>query len=143
MKDKVVSLQDNRKWRGMWHKTIVKEKLAPSPLHKFTHYVLGYQAYNELTELDDLFKFLQYLLEVYVDDFVSLVIPTSQEQLRHVSTGTMMGIHNVFPADDNNANDPISEEKLKQCKEEYATRKTILGFDFDGVNKTIWLEEAK
>ncbi len=54
-----------------------------------------------------------------------------------------MGIHDVFPADDNNANDPISEKKLKQFEGGYATRKTIIGFDFDGVNKTIWLEEAK
>jgi hypothetical protein len=55
----------------------------------------------------------------------------------------MMGIHNVFPADNNNFNDPISEKKLKQRNGEYATMKTILGFDFDRVKKTIWLEEAK
>jgi hypothetical protein len=55
----------------------------------------------------------------------------------------MMGIHDIFLADDNNSNDPISEKKLKQRDGEYATTKTILGFDFDGVNKTIWLEEAK
>ena len=55
-----------------------------------------------------------YLLEVYVDDFVSLVIPTSREQLHHVSTGTMTGIHDIFPAEDNNSNDPISEKKLTQ-----------------------------
>jgi len=78
-----------------------------------------------------------------MDDFVSLVIPYSREQLRHVSTGTMTGIHDVFPHDDNNGNDPISEKKLKQGNGEYATTKTILGFDFDGVNKTLWLEEAK
>ena len=53
------------------------------------------------------------MLEVYVDDFVSLVIPTSREQLRHVSTGTMTGIHDAFPANDNDANDPIYEKKLK------------------------------
>ncbi len=54
-----------------------------------------------------------------------------------------MEIHDVFPAVDNDSNDPISEKKLKQFDGEYATTKTILGFDFDGVNKTIWLEEAK
>ncbi len=47
------------------------------PQHKFTHNVVGNLAYNELPEQDDLFKFFQYLLEVYVDDFISLVIPTS------------------------------------------------------------------
>jgi hypothetical protein len=105
--------------------------------------VVGNQVYNELPEQDDLSNFFRYLLEVYVDDFVSLVIPTSQEQLWHVSTGTMMGIHDVFPADDNNSYDHISEKKLKQHDGEYATTKTILDFNFGGVNKTIWLEEAK
>jgi prolyl-tRNA editing enzyme YbaK/EbsC (Cys-tRNA(Pro) deacylase) len=46
-------------------------------------------------------------------------------------------------ADNNDANDPISEKKLKQLDGEYSTTKTILGFDFDRVNKTLWLEEAK
>ncbi len=44
----------------------------------------------------------------------------------------MTGIHDVFPADDNDSNDPILEKKLKQLDGEYATAKTILGFYFDG-----------
>jgi hypothetical protein len=55
----------------------------------------------------------------------------------------MTGIHDVFPADRIDANDPISEKKLKQLDGEYLTTKTILGFDFNGDDKTIWLEEAK
>ena len=86
------------------------------PPHKFTHYVLGNPAYEELPEKDPTGRAFRYLLEVYVDDFVSLVIPTSREQLRHVSTGTMMGIHDVFPADDTDSNDPISENKLKKLE---------------------------
>ena len=43
----------------------------------------------------------------------------------------------------NDSNDSISENKLKQCNGEYATTKTILDFDFNRVNKTIWLDEAK
>ena len=88
-------------------------------------------------------RFFRYLLEEYVDDFVSLVILASHEQLRHVSTGTMTGIHDVFPANEIDSNDPISEKKLEQLDREYSTKKTILGFDVDGVHKTIWLEEAK
>jgi hypothetical protein len=49
----------------------------------------------------------------------------------------MSGIHDAFPADENDANDPISEKKLKQSDGEYATTKTILDFDFDGVDKTL------
>jgi len=55
----------------------------------------------------------------------------------------MTGIHDVFPANDNDSNDPILEKKLKQLDGEYATTKTILGFDFDGLVKTLWLEDAK
>jgi hypothetical protein len=118
-------------------------KIGTLPPHKFTNYVIGNQAYEDLPERDELGRGFRYLLEVYVDDFVSLVIPTSREQLHHVSTGTMTGIHDVFPADDIDANDPISEKKLKQLDGEYSTKKTILGFDFDGIKKTIWFEEAK
>jgi hypothetical protein len=55
----------------------------------------------------------------------------------------MHGIHNVFPADDNNGNDPISKNKLLKGEGAMSTTKTILGFDFDGVEKTMWLESAK
>jgi len=118
-------------------------KLGTLPPHKFTNYVIGNQDYEDLPEREELIKFFRYLLEVYVDDFVSLVIPASCEHLRHVSTGTIMGIHDVFPADEIDDNNPISKKKLKQLDGEYSAKKTILGFDFDGVNKTIWLEEAK
>jgi hypothetical protein len=74
---------------------------------------------------------------------VSLVIPTSCKQLSHTSTATMTEIHDVFPANTNNSNDPIFEKKLQQCDGEYSTTKTILGFSVDGVNRTIWIEEAK
>jgi hypothetical protein len=120
-----------------------KTKMGTLPPHKFTHYVIGNQAYDGLPEQDKTRTAFRYMLKVYVDDFVSLVIPTSRKQLCHVSTGTMTGIHDVFPANDNNANDPISEKKLKQLDGEYSTTKTILGFDYDGINKTLWLKEAK
>jgi hypothetical protein len=55
----------------------------------------------------------------------------------------MAGIQDVFPANDIDSNDLISEKKLKQRDGEYATKKVILGFEFDGINKTLWLEEAK
>ncbi len=105
--------------------------------------MIGNQAYGNLPKQDENGNAFRYLLEVYVDDFVSLVIPTSCKQLQHVSTGTMTGIHDVFPVDTNNSNDPISEKKLTQWDGEYSTTRTILDFNFDGINKTIWLEEAK
>jgi hypothetical protein len=55
----------------------------------------------------------------------------------------MHGIHDVFPPDENDSNNPISEKKLKKGEGRYETRKTLLGFDFDGKAKTMWLEDTK
>ena len=80
------------------------------------------------------------MIEVFVDDFMSLVIPLSQLQLVHMAAAMMTGIHDVFPAnDDDNGDDPISEKKLKNLEGQYLTIKTLLGFDFDGKSKTMWL----
>jgi hypothetical protein len=78
-----------------------------------------------------------YVLEVYVDDFMSLVVPTSYEQLQHVATAVMRGIHGVFPEDENDANDPISLKKLEKGEGMYSTTKCLPGFKFDGVYKTL------
>jgi len=53
----------------------------------------------------------------------------------------MAGIHDVFPANDDDSNEPISEKKLKQGDGRYATKKIILGFEFDGVNKRFGLRK--
>ena len=55
----------------------------------------------------------------------------------------MHGIHDVFPPDDDDNKDPISEKKIKKVKGLYDIKKTLLGFDFDGDAKTMWLELAK
>jgi hypothetical protein len=41
------------------------------------------------------------------------------------------------------SNDLISKKKLQKGEEQYGLIKMILGFDFDGQRKTIWLEEEK
>jgi hypothetical protein len=83
------------------------------------------------------------MVKVYVDDFMSLVIPVTREQHRHVANAIMHGIHDVFSPDEDDSNDPTSEKKLKKGEGRYETRKTLLGFDFDGEAKTMWLEDAK
>jgi hypothetical protein len=113
--------------------------------HNFVHHVMGsnkFQALPANTPNSRANGFF-YALEVYVDVFVSIVIPTSQEQLVHVATAIMSGIHDVFPADLVNSNNPISKKKLLKGEGQYALIKTILGFEFDGQRKTLWLEEEK
>ena len=55
----------------------------------------------------------------------------------------MTGIHDVFPTNMNNSNNPILEKKLLKGEGQYFLLKTLLGFDFDGKGKTLWLEEEK
>jgi hypothetical protein len=83
------------------------------------------------------------MVEVYVGDFMSLVIQVSWEQPRYVAAAIMTGIHDVFPPDANNSNDPISEKKLRAQEGLYLMCKTLLGFDFDGAAKTMLLDAAK
>jgi hypothetical protein len=102
------------------------------PPHKFEKYIVGNVDYNTLPNTSTPLKGFLYMVEVYVDDFMNLVIPVSQEQLRHVATAVMTGIHDVFPPDADDSNDPISKKKLLKCEGQYSTHKTLLGFDFDG-----------
>jgi hypothetical protein len=83
------------------------------------------------------------MVEVFVDDFVALAIPTSRQHLQHVATAVMSGVHDVFPADAVDKEDPLSLKKLLKDEAKWALVKDVLGFGFDGWEKTIWLEEGK
>lgn len=78
-----------------------------------------------------------------MDDFVGLAIPTSLAQLHHYSNAIMYGIHDVFPPDLIDTSNPISKKKLDKFDGSWAVVKDILGLTFDGIAKTVWLEEAK
>ena len=110
--------------------------------HKFQKYSASGKDFESLPKTSTDGK-LSYLVECYVDDYISLAIPTSQEQLEHVANAVMTGIHDVFPADENDEEDPISLKKLRKLESMWMVMKDILGFTFDGVNKTIWLEKPK
>ena len=113
------------------------------PTHKFAKYIIGGESYAALWQ-DRNDKPFRTMLEVYVDDFMSLVIPVSKLQLQHTADAMMTGIQNIFPVNDvDDGDDSISEKKLKQLEGQYSTEKTLLGFDFDGIHKTMWLEAAK
>jgi len=86
---------------------------------------------------------LRYLVEVYVDNFIACIIPTNKQQVEHVTRGILHGIHNVFLPSKDDGMDPISNKKLRKGEGTFETSKCLLGFEFDGVNKTIWLEDEK
>ena len=51
--------------------------------------------------------------------------------------------HDVLPADVNNAEDPILAKNLQKGDATFDTTKCILGVNFDGVEKNMWLEDEK
>jgi hypothetical protein len=85
----------------------------------------------------------RYLLEVYMDDYIGLTIPASRPQLQHYSNAVMYGIHDVFPPEMQQDEDPISFQKLKQGDGSWALLKDILGLTFNGTDKTVWLDDNK
>ena len=110
--------------------------------HKFIEHAAQGDDFNSLLPTKPSSK-LSYMLEVYVDDYIALAIPESQQHLRHVANAVMQGIHDVFPPDDDDETDAISLKKLRKLECMWAHVKDILGFTFDGINKTLWLEEPK
>ena len=109
--------------------------------HPFVEYTRGCKATALLPPESS--KAFRYLIEVYVDDFIGIVIPTSQQQLDHIANSIMHGIHDVFPPDADILNDPISNKKLTNGDGQWATIKEVLGMTFDGVTKTMWLSSDK
>lgn len=65
------------------------------PPHKFEE--LSYTAYSDWWDDEERACAFRYLREVYVHDFIALVIPTCLRQNLHVANGVMFGIHDVFP----------------------------------------------
>ena len=53
-----------------------------------------------------------YMLEVYMDEYIVLVIPKKQDQLHHVANAIMTGIHDVFPPYKDDKEDAISLNKI-------------------------------
>jgi hypothetical protein len=111
--------------------TYCKTKIGTLPSHKFDDLVSVDDAVGELPDTPTTNEFMRYLVEVYVNNFMAIVIPTTQHDITHVSQAVMHGIHDVFLADDNNANEPISKNKLMKGEGAMSTTKTILEFNFD------------
>jgi hypothetical protein len=111
--------------------------------HKFLHYTTTQRAYQDLPPTGTPTSVLRYFSEVFVDDFINGAIADNKSHLDHLSNATMHGVHDVFPADDIDENDPISEKKLKKNDGSWDTEKDLLGLTFNGVHKTVWLPEEK
>ena len=99
--------------------------------------------FAELQNKDTSNEPLNYMLEVYMDYYIVLDIPKSQDQLHHVSNEIMTGIHDVFPPDKDDKEDAISLKKILKKEYVWTIIKNLLGFESDGNpgENTIWLTE--
>ena len=86
-----------------------------------------------------------YMLEVYMDDYIVLAIPKIQDQLNRVSNTITTGIHDVFTPDKYDKEYAISLNKILKKDAVWETIKNVLGFEFDVIpgEHTIWLTENR
>ena len=87
-----------------------------------------------------------HLIEVYIDDFIQLAQCSDPIQLKHLSRSILHGIHSVFPPPTftgGNEEEPIALKKLHQGDGIWETRKEILGWIFDGLQRCIELPADK
>ena len=115
----------------------IETKVNSLHCHKFEKYAVGAPAYTDLPESGNNTHGFWYMVKVYVDDFMSLVIPMSREQLRYIANAFMHGIQDVFLPDNDDNEDRILEKKTKKGKGLYDIEKQLLGFDFDSNAKTM------
>jgi hypothetical protein len=110
--------------------------------HKFEAYLMGDVTFKEFQEKKSNGT-LRYLLKVYVDNFMLLIIPATKEEMLHIATAVMTGIHDVFPGAKNENDDPISLQKMKNGESQLSLKKTHLGIEFDGDKNILWLKHTK
>ena len=119
----------------------IETKVGALPTHKFSHWARADKA--PVSAQMEHGEQLRHLVEVYVDNFIACIIPTTKQHVEHVTRGILHGIHNISPPSEVDSMDPISNRKLRKCEGTFGTSKCLLGFKFDGVEKTIWLKDAK
>lgn len=124
-----------------WH---AERSLGEIPTHKLLAHAMGSDDIKILNTQSTDTSF-RYFLDVYIDDFIQLAIPTSQQQLEHIANAVMTGIHEVFPSHQQPDEDPISHKKLGKGDGTWSLTKDLLGFTFDGTpgRQTMQLEAPK
>ncbi len=79
---------------------------------------------------------MNYLFEVFVDDFLGLIQATDEAVLQHHTRALFHAIHSIFPpvsVTGHQGEDPISLKKLDQGDGIWEHHKELLGWVFDGI----------
>ena len=101
--------------------------------HKFVEHSSQGEKFESLPETGS--DNLHYVIECFVNDYISLAIPKSQDKLRHVENAVMKVIHDVLPVDVDDEENYISMKKVKTQEAKWNLEKEVLGFHFDGIEK--------
>ena len=88
--------------------TYAQTEVGTLPAHKFDSFTKTAREYQALPDTATSNEALLYLIEVFVDDFIGMCVPRSKLELDHVSRAIQHGIHDVFPPDTNDDEDPTS-----------------------------------
>lgn len=67
-----------------------------------------------------------------MDEYISTIIAHSKVQIEYLAESIMHWIHDIFPADVDDSNNPIFLKKLTKHDSTFMLGKDLLGFEFDG-----------
>ncbi len=110
------------------------------PRHKFEQWAgADFAQINKNTPTQELHN----VLEVYMDDYIATIIPTSKAQIIYVTRGILLGIHDVFPPSNDDSKDPILAKKLQKGDGTFESNKCILGFDLMATEKQCGWKEKR
>ena len=113
--------------------------------HKFVKMTELNSDFSELPKKDTSYEPFNYMLEVYMYDYIVLAVPRIQDQLHHVANAIMKGIHDVFSPDKDDKEDAIYLKKILKKEAAWAIINNVLVFEFDGNpgDHTIWITEDR
>ena len=60
-----------------------------------------------------------------------------------MTDGIVLGVHGIFPADEDDNKDPFSLKKMKRLESMWILERDILGLMHDGMSKTVMLDKIK
>lgn len=123
----------------------VNQSAGSLPKHHLLYYMVPPNKWPE-QQINSIGNNFLKLLEVYVDDFCTLVQTTNPAELRHVSNSLLHAIYDLFPpvgSKHHNLEEPMSIKKLRQRDGEWDNQKEILGWLFDEARRILELPRDK
>ena len=115
---------------------------TPQPEHPMEHTVMNFP-WHTLEHAPP--QTISTTLEVYIDDFIAMVQSNDPTHFRTVARHLLHAIDNTFPGPDisGSAMGPAISIKKLELEGRWDTTKEILGWLFDGINRTIQLPPKK